>query len=279
VKTSRIKLGCGVISPYVHHPCQIAMTIGTLDQISNKRMILGLGRGVGYWVSYQMQIPQPRTLTALRETVDIVRALLAGERMFSYDGKVFKCRDVTLGFTPPRDRVPIYMAAMGPKSLRLAGEIADGVILSAGVSIKLCEWSIKQVEIGAERAGRSLDEIDIVQYVISSVADESKVAKDAVKYILGLLVTLPELREDYLKLDGYTYEDIKPVKELKETGDFTGMVKLVPDRWAETFAAAGTSEEYNEKIEKYFEAGAKMIVPAPQGSTETIRRTIKETNV
>ena len=123
--TERVAIGLGVVNPYTRHPAVVAMETAALAALAPGRVVLGLGSSNRRWVEEQMAIPFTAPLDGLREGVDIVRRLLAGERL-TREGTHFTVRDVVLE-TPPSIPVPILLGVKGPRALSLAGEIADGV--------------------------------------------------------------------------------------------------------------------------------------------------------
>ena len=123
--TERLAIGLGVVNPYTRHPVLLAMETAALAGIAPGRIVLGLGSSNRRWIEAQMGIPFKAPLGGLRESVGIVRRLLAGERV-TVRGEVFTIDDVKLEWRPP-ETVPVLLGVKGPKALRLAGEIADGV--------------------------------------------------------------------------------------------------------------------------------------------------------
>ena len=126
--TQRIGIGIGVWNPYTRHPSLIAMEIGALDALAQSRASLGIGSGIASAIG-KLDVDNKRPLAALHDTFQIVRGLLRGEEV-SYSGTVFSADKVKLGYAPPRPDLPILMAARGDKALALAGEIADGLVIS-----------------------------------------------------------------------------------------------------------------------------------------------------
>ena len=125
--TSRIGIGIGIVNPYTRHPTLIAMEFGALDELAEGRAMLGIGSGIGAQIERLGYRYRP--LVAMQDAIHIVRALLAGDTV-RYRGKAFSADNVALKFPPPRPNTPIYMAAMGDRSLALCGRIADGLIVS-----------------------------------------------------------------------------------------------------------------------------------------------------
>jgi 5,10-methylenetetrahydromethanopterin reductase len=126
LRTERIHVGTGILNPYTIHPAETAMLAATLDEISGNRFLLGLAAGAGDFLDW-VGIEQTRPLIAMRETITAIRGLLQGERV-ALDGQFLHwSEEAYLRFDPPRV-TPIYLGAMGPKMLSLAGELADGVL-------------------------------------------------------------------------------------------------------------------------------------------------------
>ncbi|MBX3000402.1 MAG: LLM class flavin-dependent oxidoreductase [Caldilineaceae bacterium] len=126
LRTERIHVGTGILNPYTIHPAEMAMVAATMDEISGNRFLLGLAAGAGDFLDW-VGIEQTQPLIAMRETITAVRTLLQGERV-RMDGQFLRWNEEAyLRFEPPRV-TPIYLGAMGPKMLSLAGELADGVL-------------------------------------------------------------------------------------------------------------------------------------------------------
>jgi 5,10-methylenetetrahydromethanopterin reductase len=126
LRTDRIHIGTGILNPYTIHPAEMAMLAATMDEISGNRFLLGLAAGAGDFLDW-VGIEQTRPLISMRETITAIRGLLQGQRV-RMDGQFLRwSEEAYLRFEPPRV-TPIYLGAMGPKMLSLAGELADGVL-------------------------------------------------------------------------------------------------------------------------------------------------------
>ncbi len=124
--TTRIQIGTGILNPYTIDPAEIAMMAATLDELSGNRFNLGMAAGAGDFLNW-IGLEQRKPLAAMRESIIAIRALLSGEHA-EIDGTVLHWnREAYLRFEAPRV-TPIYVGAMGPKMLKLAGELADGVL-------------------------------------------------------------------------------------------------------------------------------------------------------
>src|SRR5690606_12843327 len=125
-KTQRIKLATGIVNVYSRSPGALAQHLATLDEWSGGRAIIGLGASSANVIEHFHGIPFQPSLARIRETVEIINMLMRGEKLV-YSGKWFKMdRGFTLRFTPVRDHIPIFLATLNPKSVKMTAEIADG---------------------------------------------------------------------------------------------------------------------------------------------------------
>jgi len=270
--TKKIKCASGIVNPYTRNPVIVAITMATLDELSNGRIILGIGTGARETVE-KMGIPFKKPLMTIRESVHIIRQLLREGRV-TFDGQIFKIHDVRLGFSPVRTRIPIYIAAIGPKMLQLAGEIGDGVLLTAGCSPEYVKYAVENVKIGAERAHRDPNEIDIASHILYSVSEDLQVARNAVKkYLADYLTPL------MLRLSGFNKADTELLESALKRGNFLEASKYVLDVMVDAFAASGNPERCQKKLREYEAAGVNLPVVNPIGTDiklaiETVSRYI-----
>ena len=149
--TSKILLGPGVTDPYTRHPAITAASIATLDELSAGRAVLGLGTGgQGFG---ELGIERKLPVAALRETVEIVRALLRGERV-DFEGKVVSLNSGKLTFEPVRSEIPIYFATHGAQISKLAGKLADGVLIANTLLPRMLQFYMDRIGDGLRSVGR-----------------------------------------------------------------------------------------------------------------------------
>ena len=273
-QTKTLKTGVGVVNPYTRHPALTAMEFAALDELSEGRGVLGVGAGLRYWVENQLHIPYTKPGTAMREAIDLIKRILRGDEV-SYEGEFLNTSDVHLHFTPPRREVPISLGATGPKYLQLAGEIADGVIMGYTSGYAYAHHALEQVRIGADRAGRTLDDYEVILYVLTSVTEDDAAAREAVKPFLATcmsvmtsyadkpLFTLAGLDPDRIRAMGKAYlSDGKPP------------VHMVTDDMIDAVTVAGSPERCRETLAKYVDAGVTQVVAFDMPGTsgpQTIR--------
>ncbi len=256
-ETARIKVGAGVVNNWTRNPALLASTFSTLDDLGPGRVILGLG---AWWdpLAAKVGIERRRPLTAIRETVEVVRALLADETV-TYHGDFVHLDGVELDYVHQERRpkeVPIYIGATGMKMMELAGEIADGVLLNYLVPPTYNAQAMEALERGAARAGRSIDDLDRPQLVVCSVSDDRQAALDRAR----LLVTQYLGQQPHImKASGV------PMALLDEIGamltwpatheQVVAASRLVPDDIVQMITASGTPDECRAAVAEYVAAG------------------------
>jgi alkanesulfonate monooxygenase SsuD/methylene tetrahydromethanopterin reductase-like flavin-dependent oxidoreductase (luciferase family) len=159
-------------------PVALAMSGGTLSALTGGRFIMGIGAGAVYQPRgrHQLGLPQVSALAMMRDYVTTMRALVAGERV-DYEGEVVTLHGVRLGIDPP-PRTPVYLGAIGPEMLRLAGELADGAALNWCTPQQIA-WSRERVAEGAARANRDPAEVKVMEYIRVCVDDDVDGARRA----------------------------------------------------------------------------------------------------
>ncbi|MGH2499389.1 MAG: LLM class flavin-dependent oxidoreductase, partial [Candidatus Limnocylindria bacterium] len=200
-RTERIRLGPGVTNPYSRHPALLATAIATLDELSGGRAVLGLGAGGTNHSA--LAIDRTAPAAALREAIELIRALLGG-RTASVDGRVVRAREARLDFAPPRPALEIYVGSRGPRVLELAGALADGVIVGNVATAQGWAYALDRIAAGAASAGRAPAEIRLVAWLYACVADDDEQALDAIRPMAAtsLVTSRPILGELGIEMPG-----------------------------------------------------------------------------
>jgi 5,10-methylenetetrahydromethanopterin reductase len=263
--TERIKVGSGVIDIWTRNPARLASTFSTLDDLAPGRIICGLG---AWWdpLASKVGIHRDRPLTVMRETVDVVRALLANQTV-TYDGVHAHLDGVELDYVHQERRakdVPIYVGATGLQMMELAGEIGDGVVLNYLVSPDYNRGAIEALSRGAATAGRSLDDVERPQLVVCSVDRDRRAALDGAR----LLVTQYLGQQPHImKASGVPQElldEIGKVLTWPATHDeVVAASKLVPDDIVQMITASGEPDEVQAKVAEYVAAGSTCPILYP----------------
>jgi 5,10-methylenetetrahydromethanopterin reductase len=214
--TSRIKLGTCILNPYTLHPAEMAMIAATLDEVSGGRFLLGLAAGANDFLKW-VGLEQGRPLATVRETIEVVRRLLRGERV-PFNGAALRGWTDKAYLRFQSRPVPIYVGAMGPQMLGLTGEIADGG-LPLLFPPEHYETVAGYVAEGAARAARSLDDLDLAACIWCSIADDRAAAeavlRDKIAYYghaLGSLIydRLGVSRDEFLPIEQALQRDRNP---------------------------------------------------------------------
>jgi F420-dependent oxidoreductase-like protein len=249
--TERIRIGTGVMPIYSRTPVASAQSIATVDEMSGGRAVLGLGVSHKPTVEGWYGQPLEKPVRDMREYVAIVRAVLRGEEPPA--GERFHSTFEFMGYEPRPD-IPIYVGALSPRMLRLAGEVGDGVTLWLCNPDYIRDEVIPAVTEGRQRAGKSLDGFDVVAAVPTAVTDEAEAARARLRGDLVPYFSLPFYRA-MLERSGFG-DDIAEFDAGMEKGDRDAAVGAISDRFLQTLAAIGSAEEAEATIRRYREAGA-----------------------
>jgi 5,10-methylenetetrahydromethanopterin reductase len=265
LNTSNIKLGTGVTNPLTRHPSVVASAYATLEELAPGRFILGIGLGDS---SVETMGMKPAKLGYFEQTIQEMRDLLAGKEVALETGKIHLKH-------PAKNKIPIFIAASGPKMLELSGRIADGIIVLVGVADEYLRQAKEKIAAGAKAAGRKLSDIHLVLWVPCAVSDKAP-AKDAVKAHVARVVAHPQ---PYV-LDA---KEQKVLAEIRKTYDYyhhmeqeANHAEVIPDWLVDKFAIAGTVAECRAQVERIKKSGIQQIaiIPysAPGGSREETMR-------
>jgi coenzyme F420-dependent oxidoreductase len=274
LNTKRIKLGTGIVSVYSRTPAIIAQTIATLDEISEGRVILGLGTSgpvvIENWHGVKFEKPLRRT----REYVEIIRMIVSGQRV-NYQGEIFKLKNFSLQFKPFRQDIPIYIASIGPKNVTLTGEIADGWIPFL-VPIENYKQAEDCLCLGAEKRGRDFDAIKVCPYIPALVSDDEDEARRLVKeYVAYYIGAMGTYYSQLISRCGFQKEADSIVESWKK-GSKEDAIKGVSDSLLNSVAVTGSANAGRDKIEEFRKAGAHIpiIIFPPKATRDLARETI-----
>ena len=265
LNTTRVKLGTGVTNPLTRHPSVVASAYATLEEYAPGRTIVGIGLGDS---SVETMGMKPAKLSYFEKTMAQMRQLLDGQEVQLETAKIHLLH-------PCKNKVPIYIAASGPRMLELSGRIADGIIVLVGVADEYIAHARERISAGAKAAGRKVEDIHLVLWVPCAVSDSAP-AKDAVKAHVARVVAHPL---PYV-LDP---TEQKVLEEIRKTYDYyhhmdqqANHAEVIPDWLVDKFAIAGTVAECRAQIERVKKSGIQQIaiIPySPPGGSreETIR--------
>jgi probable F420-dependent oxidoreductase len=265
--TSTIRVGTGVVPIYTRTPATMAQTAATIDELSGGRLTLGLGIShrpvVEGWHGQSIDRP----VAEMREYASIVRAILRGED--PPQGEKWQTGFRLFGLAP-RPALPIYIAALSPAMLRLAGEVADGVMLWLCNPSYIRDVVIPELTLGRERAGKTLEGFDVVPAVPAAVTDDRQSAYRAMRKDLLPYFGLPFYRA-MIERTGYGAEI---AAYDSAGGDPETMQSAISDAFLDELTAVGDESQVRAGIERYRTAGAgsPCVGPIPKTDFEATLR-------
>ena len=270
--TEKIKIGSAIFQIPGRSPAMTAMTAATLDQLSNGRMLLGIGSS-GPQVSEGWHgVRFANQLARTREYIAVVRKALARERL-EFGGEHYELplpdgpgKALKLTIAPVQEQIPIYLAAIGPKNTALAGEIADGWIPTLLSPEALPELR-KSLEEGAARSGRSLDGFDIAPTVNVMVTDDQAGARDATRPFVALYVGgMGSRKQNFYNalMRRYGFEEAaEKVQDLYLEGKKDEAAAALPDEFLDQVALIGPRDVVRERLRVYRDAGVGTLGLTP----------------
>jgi F420-dependent oxidoreductase-like protein len=273
-QTSRIKLGAGIFQIPGRSAAMTAMTAATLDQLSGGRMILGLGTS-GPQVSEGWHGQRfGRQLQRTREYFDVVRMALARERVV-YQGETLQLplpdgpgKPLKLTIATVQERIPIYLAAIGPRNTALAGEIADGWLPTFFSPEHVGIFS-ERLDEGAARAGRTLEGFEIAPQVSVHISDDIETARDFMRPALALYVGGMGSREQNFYnalVCEYGFEQAATeIQNLYLDGRREEACAAVPDALIDLVSLVGPRAQVAERLAAYRDAGVGTLLASPLG--------------
>lgn len=268
--TKRIKVGSGVINNWTRNIGLLAATFLTLDDLAPDRIICGIG---AWWdpLARNVGIERRKPLVAMRETVDLMKRLLALENV-TYHGEFHHVTgielDVVHGRREPR-QVPIFIGATGLEMMRLTGEIADGVVLNYCVPPDYNDSALVALAEGAARVGRTLDDIDRPQLVVCSVHDDHDAALDGARELLTqYLAQQPHIA----KASGVSQDVVAQIQSTlgwpATHEQVRAAMRFVPDELVMRITASGTPDEVRAKVREYAAHGCTCPILYPLGDVK-----------
>lgn len=285
--TNQIDLGISVTTPYIRSAPLLASSAATVDQFSNGRLLLGLGRSSGTMLN-QIGITDHKPFTTMREYVEALRRLWLGGEV-SYDGRIVHIDRIIPDVLPVNGTIPIVIGAIGPKMLQMAGEFADGVVLTGFSPPAYVRWASAQVALGAERVGRDPSEIEIIVMVAARITDAIQPAIDELKPWLGLAYGMTGRGEMFLmgsgidtgvlepirnalQIDEILNEGLEPYLHSYKRVSLESVAATVPDRLVTEASVIGPPVEARNQLQAFIDAGASsFIIDSPQPADVLLR--------
>ena len=255
LETERATVVPTAISPYLWSPVSVAMAMATIAEAAPGRAALALGSGNPMFLA-EAGARLERPLVAMREFIACLRQLWSGEAG-AFEGEMFRLDGMRMAFRPSQE-IPLYLAAMGPRMLRLAGELVDGVVLSAGLTVEYAAESLATVDAGARAAGRDPASLRRAAYLYIAVdADRAAAAerlRPKIAFIMRNDFVAPSVAGSGIAIDR------DAVKQAIARRDMGAAADLIPDEAVARFAVCGTPAECERRIAEYRAIGIDDIV-------------------
>jgi 5,10-methylenetetrahydromethanopterin reductase len=254
-RTERIRLGPCVAPIYLRDPTHIAQLAATLDELSGGRaeVVFGIGN-IALLDQYGIEWKGTRPIARLREAHRVMRQFLdAGE--IDFEGDFYRYSGVTTTARPVQEHLPLKIGAMGgPKSMELAGEIADGLHTACAYSPQALSYAVESFRAGAERSGRTPDNLDLGDSLLGAIAPDRDVARRAGRILAAFYI--PSMPPALLERHGVDPADVAPVNDAFAAGDVGRALDLASDEITDQLVVAGTPEDWVEWLsDTYASAG------------------------
>jgi probable F420-dependent oxidoreductase len=278
-RTSRVRLGLGVAPAFTRPPTLLAMTAATVQALVGGRFCLGLGSSTEAVVGRWMGLPFDRPYTRVRETLEVVRRVLGGER-FSFQGETVRVHDYRLqppgGLPPPP---PILLAALGPRMLRLAGAAADGVVL-VNVAARALPSLLGSFWAGVDASGRARAQVDVVCRVgVALDEDVDRLRPLLRRELAGYGSTRPY--NAFFRRQGFAVE-AEAIRAAWERRDGQAAAAAVSDRMVDELFVVGDADACRARLRTFVEAGIRTLLIMPvsahtdeDGHRQSVLRTIE----
>ena len=246
-KTERIRFGPNVTHVFLREPTLICQQVATLDELTGGRAELVVSTGnFGLLSQYGIDWANKKPLSRLKEAIHVMRTFLA-DGAITFEGDFFQYNGLYTFARPVQEQIPIKMGGMkGPRSFQAAGEIADGIHHALSYSREAYDYMTENFRIGAEKAGRDAESLDIGAWVVTVVSDDSAAAKRAARILVAFYIS--SMPPEQLERHGIDAPELQPVVDALGAGDIPKAVELFKPEYAEKLSIAGTPEECVEKI-------------------------------
>lgn len=254
--TSSIQLGIGVINPYTRHPVLSAMEAAALDSLSGGRALVAMGASNRRWMETELGIPYQKPITAVKEAVQIMKTVIHDGEI-TFNGELFKTGPLQLDFTPLRRNQPIYTGVKGDRALFVTGQVADGILLSAGCTLEYVSYARKKVAEGARSVGRNPAEITIAAYLPTCIREDSDEAVEAMRATTRHYLALHGA-QPILTCAGFAPEEVQPFRDAFFSGE--ECPNDVTDEMVRKIVIAGTPDECQSRMQAYVDAGVEMPI-------------------
>ncbi len=272
--TRRVRLGPGVTDPYSRHPALTAMALATLDEIAGGRAVLGIGAGVSGQA--ELGIDSSKSATAIREAIEVIRRLLAGETI-TVKGQQVSFDHGRLDFTAPRADVPIYVASQRAAGCRVAGRVADGAIMQGALAEPLVSFLRDTVQAAAQEAGRDPRRIELVARLNACIDDDRAAARDVMRPTI--VRSMAAQRRDFftfvragLTVPAALADKLRRLPYTHDPAPLRAIAPEIPDEFVDACTLTGHPAVIAPEVVRLARSGITQVMIYPvavDGRTET----------
>ena len=260
VATKSIRLCTGIVPVFNRPPPLLATAVLAAEEHARGRFVLGLGSSTGNMIKRWYGLDYEKPLSRVRESVALLRDIFAGNKT-NFGGKTIHSHGFTLKGTPSAP-IPIYLAALGPKMMQLAGEVADGVVLNDFTPPDKLTEALEQIDLGAKRAGRRIEDLEIVKRRAFLVGDDEQDGLDFFRRYTAVYASAPAYQNKMIEL-GYEKE-ITGVKAGYEARDRSAVNAAISDELVDRIYAYGNESRCKRILQHDFDAGIDTVIVSPQ---------------
>lgn len=261
VATSRVRLCTGIVPAFNRPPPLLATAVVAAAERAPGRVVLGLGSSTSNMIERWYGLEYRKPLTRVRETLLLLRQIFAGEKT-AFNGVTVRSEGFRLKALPPAP-VPLYIGAIGPEMLALAGELADGVLLNDFTPPDRLDWALAQVERGAKRSGRSVDDIEIVKRRGLLLTDDEQAGLDYFRDYLGFYGSAPAYQTIMERL-GYEAA-VAEIRAGYAERNRARIAAAISDDMVRRISGFGDEARVQDLVRRDFTAGVDTLVISPQG--------------
>lgn len=257
VKTQRMRIGLGIVPVYTRPPAVFATSALALSRLAPDRILFGLGSSHPKMVHDWYGQPFEKTLTRVRETTVLLRQMLQGERV-DFQGETLFSHDFRLA-TPVQGNMPLFVAALRPKMLELAGEVADGVVLNLA-PLEVLPRMLEHIDTGAKRSGRRVEDLEIASICNVYVTSDVPAAEEQFRRVCGFYFSMPAYN-GFLSWCGFRGEASK-FADASQSGDRNQGAQAASQEMIHKLAIIGDAEHCRSTIKAYRDAGLNTPIIA-----------------
>jgi probable F420-dependent oxidoreductase len=251
--SSNLRLGTAVVNPYTRGPAILAMTAASMEEVAPGRFVLGIGSSSIPIVQGWNGVPFTKPVTRVREAVEFIRQALTGERVV-FNGETFQVNGYRLT-RPPKQPVPIHVAALREGMLRMAGEVADGVCLN-WLAVEDVAKCVGVVRAAAAAAGRDPNAIEVTARIFINIDPPGPAQDTAVRRHIAAYLNVPSYRKFHEWLGR---DSLQEMWDAWEAGDRKAALAAIPEQVIDDLEVRGTLDERRAHTQRYLDAGVDTV--------------------